>query len=238
MLKSTSNRKFFMRAGRWSAIVVATVFLSLTASSSDAAFIAFDGNNPEPDEQNVLLENDSVGMTISGNTNQTNTGVTFTSPSQFLAAPSNGQAVVEARELNDIDSDQVAIDDSITVALADPSLRFRDLIFNTAIVGGRGSGGSLTFVIVGVNADNTPAGATLTVDDDGDDLLISNGSNFFTILATEGMLMTSVEIQTNADTSYADLRQIRISGIIPEPASAVMLMFFAAALCGVRQFRK
>ena len=234
----TSNRTYYLRAGRLSAIVVAVAFASFIASPGYASFIVFDGNNPEPDEQNVQLNNDSIGMTISGATNQSGTVVTFTSPSQFLAAPSNGQARVEARELNDIDSDQIAIDDSITVALADSALRFRDLIFNAAIVGGLGSDGSITIAILGVNADNTPTGATITLDDDGNPLSIGNGSNFYTVLATDGMLMTSVEIKTNAGTSYADLRQIRISGVIPEPASAVMIMFFAAALCGVRQFRK
>jgi len=185
-----------------------------------------------------MLNDDSVGMTISGVTNQSNTAVTVTSPSQFLAAPANGQARVEARESNDIDSDQVAIDDSLTVSLANPNLRFRDLIFNAAKVGGLGSNGTLTINIVGVNADNTPAAASITVDDDNNPITIGNGSNFYTVLATDGMLMTSVEISTNAGTSYADLRQIRISGVIPEPSSAAMLIFFAAAAVLPRMARR
>jgi len=83
---------------------------------------------------------------------------------------------------------------------------------------------------VGFNADDTPAAATITLDDNSDPLTLGNGSNFFTVLATDGMLMTSVEISTNADTSYADLRQVRISGVVPEPASAAMLMVVAVAV--------
>lgn len=226
----TNYLQFAVHAGRWSAITVSALIVACGVSIADASFIVFDGNNPEPDEENVLLENNSVGMTISGSTNQSNTVVTFTSPSQFLAAPSAGQAVVEAREMNDINSDQVAIDDSITVALANSALRFRDLIFNAPIVGGLGNGGSITIEVLGFNADGTPASDTITLDDDGDPLSIGNGANFFTVLATDGMLMTSVEIQTNAGTSYADLRQIRISGIVPEPASVAMLVFFAAVV--------
>ena len=211
---------------RWLALFA----ILFAASPCEASFIVFSGNIPQANEENVMLDNDNVGMTISGLTNQSNTAVTFKSPSQFLAAPSNGQARIEARGLNDINSSQVAISDSITVALTNSNLRFEDLIFNAAIVGNLGDGGSLTIDIVGVNADSTPAAATITVDDNNDPLTVGNGSNFFTVLATGGMLMTSVEISTNAGTSYADLRQIRISRVVPEPAFAAMLMVIAVAV--------
>jgi hypothetical protein len=123
--------------------------------------------------------------------------------------------------------------------LPNSNLRFEDLIFNAAVVGNLGNGGSLTLDVVGVNPDNTPASATFTVDGNNNPLTVGNGSNFFTVLATGGMLMTSVEIRANAGTSYADLRQIRISGVVPEPASAALLMLFAAVLPYiVRRYRQ
>ena len=196
-----------------------------------------DGNNPEPNEENALLVSDSVGPTISGATNQSNTGVSFTSPSQFLAAPSNGQARIEAREANDIDSVQVAISDAITVSLTDPNKQFADLIFNASIVGNVGAGGPITIDVTGLNADNTPANASITVDDDNDPLALGNGSNFYTVLATDGLLMTSVKISTDAGTSYADLRQIRISGVVPVPTTLTLLGCAAAGLMAVRRRR-
>jgi len=217
---------FHPSSPRWLALFA----IMCAASPCEASFIVFSGNNPQANEEIVNFNNGDVGMTISGLSNQSDTVVTFTSPSQFLAVPSSGNARIEARALNDIDSSQVAISDSITVALSNSNLRFEDLIFNAAIVGNLGDGGSLTIDIVGFNADDTPAAATITLDDNSDPLTLGNGSNFFTVLATDGMLMTSVEISTNADTSYADLRQVRISGVVPEPASAAMLMVVAVAV--------
>ena len=215
----------------------ALMVIALTATTCQAGFVVLDGNNPEPNQENALLVSDSVGLTISGATNQSNAGVSFTSPSQFLASPSNGQARVEAREANDIDSAQVAISDAITVSLTDPNQRFADLIFNAAIVGNVGDGGPITIDVTGLNADNTPANASITVDDDNDPLALGNGSNFYTVLATDGMLMTSVKISTDAGTSYADLRQIRLSGVVPEPTTLVLLGCAAAGLAAVRRRR-
>jgi hypothetical protein len=215
-------------------VVVAII---LVASPSFAAFVVLDGNNPEPDEENVLLQNDDVGTTISGNTNQSNATVTFTSASQFLAAPSGGQARVEGRSADDINSSQVAIDDSITVELANPGFSFRDLIFNAAIVGGLGADGFLTIDVMGTNADGTPASATITMDENGDPLEIMNGSNFYTVLATDGMLMNSVEIGL-VSGEYADLRQIRISGVIPEPSTVALAILACLGMVGLVYRRK
>ncbi|MFO0891036.1 MAG: PEP-CTERM sorting domain-containing protein [Isosphaeraceae bacterium] len=212
-------------------LLAAAVFLGLSLTPARAGFIVLSGNNPEPDEQNVLLNNDQVGLTISGTTNQSGDVVNFTSPSQFLVAPSNGQARVEARESDDIDSDQVAIDAAITVAFASPSIFFRDLIFNAFIGGGIGEDGTLEITLNGLDADGNVVSETFTTDSDDNPLTLANGSNFYTVLATDGWLLTSVEI-TPTQGSYADLRQIRISGVgaIPEPSSIVLS---AIGLAGV-----
>jgi hypothetical protein len=191
------------------------------------------GNNPQPDEENVLLGDDTVGMTIVGTTNQTGTVVEFESPSQFLASPSSGQARIEARASNNIGSSQVAINDSIIVSLANPGLSFGDLIFNSFIGGGLGAGGPLTIVVNGFESDGDPVSTTFTQDSDGDPLTLGNGSNFYTVIASDGQRITSVDISPDVGSSYADLRQVRISNIIPEPASWLLVglgwMVLAAA---------
>ena len=111
------------------------------------------------------------------------------------------------------------------------------MIFNAAIVGGLGEDGFLTIDVMGTNSDGTPASATITLDDDGNALEIGNGSNFYTVLATDGMLMTSVEIGLTSG-SYADLRQVRISGVIPEPSTIALVALACLAAPAVLRSRK
>ena len=208
--------------------VIFAVVLLLGASQVRASFIVYSGNVPQTGDQNVLINNDAVGTTIQGSLNQSGALVDFTSPSQFLAGPANGQARVEARVANDINSAAVDINDSITVSLGGGG-KFATLIFNANF-----GTGSLTLMINGLNSDNTPASATISLDDDNDPLALGNGSNYFTVVASGGMAMTSVEIQTNANTSYKDLRQVRI-GEVPEPQS--LLLAAAAAVAGLAGLR-
>lgn len=212
--------------------VTAVVGALLFSAPSFATFMVLSGNNPDPTEENILFGDDLVGMTIQGTTNQSNRVVEFESPSQFLSSKSSGAARIEARESDDIDSEQVAINDSITVSLANPGLSFGDLIFNAFNGGQLGDGGTLTIVVSGFESNGDPVSTTFTEDSDGDPLTLGNGAKFFTVVASDGQRITSVTISPDAESSYADLRQIRISGIIPEPASWLLLgvggMMFAA----------
>ena len=188
------------------------------------------GNNPGINEENVSFGNDTVGLSVQGTTNQTNTLVNFESPSQFLTSAESMR--LEARESNDIDSDQVAIDDVMSVSLANLGLSFGDLIFNAFIGGHLGDGGPLSIVVNGFESNGDPVSTTFTQDSDGDPLSLGNGSNFYTVVASDGQRITSMEISPVTGTSYADLRQIRISNVVPEPASFLLFglggMMFAA----------
>jgi hypothetical protein len=197
--------------------------------SCEAAFIVQDGNNPQPGDNNVLFQANVVGMSIQGQLNSSNEPVQFTSQTQFLAG-NGGQARVEARTANDYNSSQVDINDGIVVNLLPNSLRFTSLIFNSF-----DGTGSLTIKVVGFNADNTPANATITLDDDGDPLSLGNGSNFYTVLATAGMTIASVEVDTNAATSYQDMRQVRIGVATPEPGSLTLAAVGMIAAWGARR---
>ena len=212
--------RFFSLGGRLGVVCVTLTVVQPCV----AAFVVLDGNVPEPGEENILLGGNTVGSLIMGTTNQSGATVLFQSPSQFLLVPASGQARIEALVSNDINSGQLAIDDSITVSLASSNLSFGDLIFNSFIGGGLGAGGSLTVVVNGFDSNNGPLSQTFTLDDDGDPLSLGNGSNFYTVLASGGDRMTSVEISPNIGSTYADLRQIRISQIAPEPGSMVLML--------------
>ena len=196
-------------------ILVSLAVVAGAAANARADFSLVAGNVPQPDE-NVLLGGNLVGMQIIGSTNQTASAVLFESSSQFLADPSSGQARIEAREAADINAAQVAIDGDIAISLADPSLAFQSLVLNTFIGGGLGAGGDLSFTVFGLDAGGSPISETFGPE------TIGNGSNFFTLTATAGQLMKSVTINPGANASYADLRQVRIGGIVPEPSSVVL----------------
>jgi hypothetical protein len=227
-----SLQTYLLSGASRSASLASLVVLLVAISPCHAAFIVLGGNNPQPNQENVLLPEDDMGLTIFGST-QSGKEVSFTSPTQFLIDPSGGQAKIEARAINDANSAQVDINDSITLALTNPNLSFSGLIFNAP-----SGSGSLSIIVNGFDGDDNPANATITLDDDSDPLTLGNGSNFFTVLANAGFRMTSVEISPNVNSSYEDLRQVRISGIIPEPATVMLVGMAMLGLLGGYRSRR
>src|SRR6266498_488361 len=108
-----SVRQLFLAAG------VAAV-LSLAASLPAHAGITFDlGNNPQPDEENILLNTGTSGSSVLGVTNQSGLSVLFTSTTDTLTDPANGQARIEAQ-------DQLL--NNLTISV--PGGFYKDLIIN------------------------------------------------------------------------------------------------------------
>ena len=166
------------------------------------------GNNPQPGEENVLLNNGTTGMLVTGITNQTGFVVNFTS-TQVLSEPSSGQARIEATN----NGSQVALAD-VSFSLANGGT-FEDAIFNMFIGGTIGS----------------PSNATITaVADDGTfqfTTALGNGSNFLTIFATGGEVINSISI--DASSGFTDLRPVRLSGAtapsaVPDTGSTLALL--------------
>ena len=166
------------------------------------------GNNPQPGEENVLLNNGATGMLVTGITNQTGFVVNFTS-TQVLSEPSSGQARIEATN----NGSQVALAD-VSFSLANGGT-FEDAIFNMFIGGTIGS----------------PSNATITaVADDGTfqfTTALGNGSNFLTIFATGGEVINSISI--DASSGFTDLRPVRLSGAtapsaVPDTGSTLALL--------------
>jgi hypothetical protein len=204
---------------------------SLCPSFAFAGFIVQSGNNPQPNQENILLNNGNVAFTIVGTTNNTGTPVAFTSLTQLLTDPSSGQARVEATL-----PPQVAVNDKITVSLPTVGQFFSSIIFNASVGSGIGAGGTLTLTVNGVDSSNNPESATFTMDDVNNPLTVGNGSNFFTVLTSAGSLMSTLEIIPNANTTYADLRQIRIAiATVPEPTA---LVSGAVSLVGLSLLRR
>ena len=188
--------------------IAVAVILTLTASPAAQATIVFTlGNNPQPNEQNVLLNSGASGATITGTLNQSGDIVTFTSATQTLTEPANGQARVEAVGAT---GGQVALSDVTSITLATGN--YQDIIFNSNISGNIGTSGGTELVTVLDNLGNTPS---FSFD-------LKNGSNFLTIVATNGESIAATSI--SYPTGFTDLRQIRISTQqeIPEPSTLAL----------------
>jgi hypothetical protein len=171
------------------------------------------GNNPQPGEENVLLNKGTTGNTVLGTLNQSGFLVNFTS-TQVLTEPSNGQARIEATN----NSSQVPVTD-ISFSLANGT--FTDAIFNPFIGGTIGSPGDATITVVGKDAMANPETFTGTFS-------LGNGQNFFTVVASNGEVIDSISLSAINGFGFTDLRQVRISGAtvpsVPETGTTMSLL--------------
>ena len=166
-------------------------------SLSRADFSITLGNNPQPGEENVLLNTGTTGNTVTGTLNQSGLLVNFTS-TQVLTEPANGQARIEATN----SGSQVPVTD-ISFSLAKGT--FTDAIFNPFVGGTIGSPGDATITVVGKDAMANPETSAATFS-------LGNGSNFFTVVASNGEVIDSISLSSITGFGFTDLRQVRISG--------------------------
>ena len=179
------------------AVIAIVVCSGLTARADSVTFTV--GNNPQQDEENVLLNSGASGTTVFGTTNQTQLQVSFSSTTDILVAPSNGQARVESLD---------GLVNNITISV--PNGSFHDLIVNPFF-------GSGTANVTVVTTNNEVFNFSYS---------LGNGQNFLTIVADAGTRISSVTI--NAPGGFTDLRQPRISGAeanVPEPATMLLFGF-------------
>jgi hypothetical protein len=174
-------------------VLIITIVCSVTSAKADAVTFTI-GNNPQSDEENILLSNGLSGTTVFGLTNQTNIQVAFSSTTDILVEPSSGQARVEAND---------GVLNNITISI--PGGTFHDIILNPFFGTGTANVSVLT-------ANNQTFSFSYQ---------LSNGQNFLTIVADPGTSIVSVTI--NASGGFTDLRQPRISGAaVPEPATILL----------------
>lgn len=188
--------------------------LATAATNSQASLIlSMDLAGGSGDVENVLLNMDETGTTVTGNLNQSGAQVNFTG-TEDLVVPGNGQARIEAVNGGTFDF--------ISIMLNDASLGFNRIQFNIDA------------------ADDGFADITLT-DQFGIATVFSNqaidgrGQNFFTGDGLNGTIISSATIQTNVDMAgISDLQQIRLGSTvipitptdpqeIPEPGSLALL---------------
>jgi len=190
-----------------SILFCAALGMGLLPASGQADIIFTLGNHPQPDEENVLLNNGTTGNTIFGETNQTHIPVQFTS-TQTLTAPASGQARVEATDGNG----QIGL---TNVTISVPGNTYADLIFNPDITGTIGTPGGTLLVTVTDNLGGVfPFSYTL-----------GNGQDFLTITTANGERIASTSLSYSLPAGFTDLREVRISGasVVPEPAAVTLL---------------
>jgi hypothetical protein len=196
-------------------LAAAGAALAVAAPASAAVVIPSPGA-VQPDE-NVLASTSMTGLTVLGNTNQTNTSVSIASTNNenLTSTTSNGQ------------SRFVSTDGSLDMAR----------IFLT----GGGTFTSAEFNLFNALSDTTSV--SIIVDGVAQNFALTNGENFFGIQATGNERITSIAFDTNG-TGVTDLRQVRLGGVssvaaVPEPGTwAMMLLGFGGMGVAMRRKRR
>src|SRR4051812_48546310 len=129
-------------------IIAATVTALTAISLSSAAYAAVVftlGNNPQPDEQNILFGSSQSGTTITGTTDQSNTPVLFSNFGQTVTTGGIGQAFIRP-------TSSTALLNSFTFSVVGQT--FGDFIFNPQIGGLPRTAGGIA--IVTANSSSGP----------------------------------------------------------------------------------
>ena len=200
--------------------LVGLAALSVTARADILIFEGLEGGSG--DVQNVLfndLNSDDISLTVDGFLNQTGEIVTFTG-TELLATPSGGQNGIEAA---------VGSFDSIFFRLEDPTLGFDKVQFNVNAV----SDGAINLTFT--DQFNTEWSSAFALN--------GAGQNFFTAIATNDQIITSVTLGTAgliSDLAQVRLNPVPVAGVVPEPATMILVGAGMAGLgfLGSRKRRK
>jgi hypothetical protein len=191
-------------------LATAVSALALAVAAPAFATITVISNPPFPPNppENVLLTSGSTGTTLTGTTNQTNTTVVFTSSTDTLVSPPQGQAFLAATD-NTLGN--------LNIALANKTLGFTSFEFNI----NSPTNQNISLVFTDQFGQTQVADGGTTTFSVG-----ANGSNFINALATNGEVITNVSL---TGTNLTSVGQVRLGGVaafraVPEPATWAMLI--------------
>jgi len=186
------------------ATLVLAIMIMVLCSAAQADVLFNLGNNPQPDEENILLNKNTTGLTVYGQT-QSGILVAFSSTTDTLTEPSSGQARIEAQDewVN-----------NITISV--PGGTFGDLIMNPFNIN----------CPPGVKCDDEATVTAIGTSTHPFNYILGNGNNFLTITTSDGEMLASVSIDYSR--GFESLQQPRISGVaggvpVPEPATMLLL---------------
>jgi len=184
--------------------------VGIHTASADVIFTL--GNNPQPNEENILFQAPEIGNPINGATSQTNVNVQFSSlTGQTLFQNAQGQADIMSSA-----NQQTSALTSMNITA--PGFGFGDFIMNPL----NGSGNATVVATDNLNNSFTYG--------------LGNGQNFLTITTANGEFITNLAL-TVAGGSFIEFKQPRISDLctlgeggsctsvtpVPEPGTLVIL---------------
>jgi len=182
--------------------------VSIAAGTAKADIVVVTGVNNQGTD-NVLLNPATNVMTVTGVVGPDSLVVNFTSSSGsgLLNANPSGQATVSGGTGN------TALT-QLTFGLANNDT-FTRAVFNINAA----TSGSVLIHVEGININGGFFEDDFTVD--------ANGQNFFTVMAINGQLITSISLTAINGAVFEDVRQVRLGGgaiaEVPEPASMLLL---------------
>jgi hypothetical protein len=238
------------RIRNWKFLLFALLASSLIPASARAGFVISLGSLAPPGSDLVQLNTGDVGLAIMGEAQLIGQTVVFSSATQFLAAPAEGEARLEARLANDVNSSQVSVSDPLGVSLLNSDSGFTALGFSLFADRAHGSRGLLEITVQGHDPFGNAITEVFGTDDSGHLLRFFLGSNRFTVLTSEGDVIDSITIRPISG-AFTDIRQVQIFGgsggtgtrgtlSTPEPASLVLcgLGMSGMALIGLSRRRR
>lgn len=200
-------------------IAIATALAALACSAAlpaNALIVIGTGAGALQPPENVLFTNNPPnGLTITGVTNQTATGVSISGGETLVG--SGGQASVTAADglINTAFAFNGTANQSLGFDLTNPAQAFTSAEFRIFVGAGTATQATLTFV----DTSGQQFQSTFAIPANG----------FFNALATNGEQINYFSVATNG--SFEDARQIRLGGVgavgalVPEPTAwALMIM--------------
>jgi hypothetical protein len=221
--------------------LLALASLGLALGGSAHATIMFSPtNSPSGDEQTIQFESPITGLSITGDTNQTQSPVifdsTFTAGSGSTGGNGTGQELMGQGQgqshITCAAGGTACTNNGGSMATQLESLEMKP-------------GGGTAWTDVVANPSNGTGDMNVFVQDNmgnNFDFTLTNGSNFFTLTASGGEVITDVQMTMSAGGGWNDFQQPRVSGVCtlvgttctpiptPEPTSLAIL---GSALVGM-----